>query len=472
MTQVGGLPLSALLPSPRQDGFDRCAAATSLEQACQGLADDLAEQYELPSIYLLVDGRLRCQAARGYFQVVDGFTPDTGVIGRVVTTGTPVVVDDVREVPEFIAAIPGLTAEACVPVRVHGTTVGAISVESTSSLPDDVAERLAVAAERLGSTIERLRGMPPVPLAQRLARIAVGLTSLTDSNEIRLRAVQGAYQLSGMSSASLSQRDETGAWLVVAADGPLAHTLAEWTDDDHRVMAGWVDTGTSSHFPGGVDVPAGYEFLLRSGVRAIAVQPLVVAGRVTGLLTTADTHPVPHDPTVGAAIELLAAQTAASLANAEAMAELSRRAREDPLTGLRNAASFARDLEEAGVGMACLLVDVDHFKHVNDTFGHVAGDRLLCALATELTAHLRDDARIYRVGGDELAVLLPADEAESAAVAQRLIDGARRVRTTVSIGVALVGDGPPQIARLRADKALYRATSQGRDRYAVTALDD
>lgn len=439
----------------------------TLAEACEGLADDLHEQYELPSIYLLVDGRLRCQAARGYFQVVDGFTSGTGVIGRVVTTGVPVVIDDVRQDATFIAAIPGLLAEACVPVRVHGRTVGAINVESTSFLRADIAERLTVAADLLGATLERIGGMPPVPLAQRLARIAVGLTSLTDSDEIRLRVVEGAQQVSGMGTAALSEEDADGRWGVVAATGPLAATLAEWTDEDHRLMAAWVGAGTSSHFPGGVDVPAGYEFLLRAGVRAIAVQPLVVAGRVTGLLTTADTHPVPHDPSVGAALELLAAQTAASLANAEAMAELSRRAKEDPLTGLRNAAAFLQDLEDAGSDTVCVLVDVDHFKQVNDTFGHVAGDRLLCALAAELSAQLRDGAVLYRVGGDEMAVLVPADESVAPGIAQRLVDAARRVRTTVSVGVAHVGTRSPQIARLRADRAMYEAKARGRDQYVV-----
>jgi diguanylate cyclase (GGDEF)-like protein len=465
MTSAGTAALRAALPAQRHGAFARCAAAVTLAEACEGLADDLREDFELPSIYLLVDGRLRCQAARGYFQVVDGFTPSTGIVGRVVSTGQAVVIHDVRQEPAFIAAIPGLLAEAAVPVRVHGELVGAVNVESTTWLPPDVADRLTLAADVLGAAIERLGGMPPVPLAQRLARIAVGLTALTDSAEIRARAVEGALQVSGMSSAAVSEEDDDGRWVVVTASGPLAGTLAEWTDDDHRVIAAWVGAGTSSHFPGGVDVPPGYEFLLRAGVRAIAVQPLVVAGRVTGLLTTADTHPVPHDPTVGAALELLAAQTAASLANAEAMAELSRRAKEDPLTGLRNAASFVEDLALADADTACLLVDVDHFKQVNDTFGHVAGDRLLCALADEMTAHLRGGATLYRVGGDELAVLLPADAHTAGVVAQRLVEAARRVRTTVSIGVALVGAEPPQVARLRADEALYSAKSLGRDRY-------
>ncbi len=462
MTQVA-------VPSRRSTGHPRCAAATSLSAACQGLVDDLHERYALPSVYLLVDGRLRCQAARGYFQVVDGFTSGAGVIGRVVASGEPVVIRDVRRDPDFIAAVPGLVAAATLPVRVHGEVVGAVTVESTSTLPDDVQSEIGEAADALGRAIERLGGMPPVPLAQRLARIAVGLTALTDATEIRARAVAGASQVSGMSSALLSEPDDDGCWAVTAAAGPLAASLAGWTDEDHRVVAAWVQAGTSSHFPGGIDVPPGYEFLLRSGVRSLAVQPLVVAGGVTGLLVTADTHAVEHDPTVGAALELLAAQTAASLSNAEAMAQLSRRAEEDPLTGLRNAASFVEDLDAAGDRTACLLVDVDHFKVVNDTYGHVAGDRLLCALAEELRAHLREDARLYRVGGDELAVLLHADEHEAAVVAQRLLVAARKVRTTVSIGVALVAGGPPTVARLRADRALYLAKAQGRDRYVAAA---
>lgn len=334
----------AAVPAPRTQQYARCAAARTVAEACEGMADDLRETYELPSIYLLVDGRLRCQAARGYFQVVDGFTPSAGIIGRVVARGESVHVEDAQQDPNFIAAIPGLAAEACVPVRVFDEVVGALSVESMARLPDDVVEQLADAAEHLGAAIERVGGMPPVPLAQRLARIAVGLTSLTDAAEIRRRAVDGACEVSGMSSASLSSVGPEGTWVVVTTAGPLSATLAQWTHEEHQVIAAWVEAGTSSHFPGGVDVPKGYEFLHRSDVRAIAVQPLAIGGRVTGLLITADTHPVPHDPSVGAAVELLAAQTAASLANAEAMAELSRRAEEDPLTGLRNAASFAAGL--------------------------------------------------------------------------------------------------------------------------------
>ena len=448
--------------------FPLCSAARTVADACTGLADDLWDSGSLPSVYLLVDGRLRCLAARGYFQVVDGFPPGTGVIGRVVASGVGEVLNDVHLDPDFIAAVPGLRAEASMPVRVAGVVIGSVNLESTTTVDDAGVEALMAAATVLGERIERLGGLPPVPLAQRVARISVGLASSNDATVIRTKAVEGAVELSGMSSAALSGVDADGRWAVRHSSGPLGTTLAGWTDADHRVIARWVGTGTSSHFPGGDHTPPGYEFLLHSGVRAIAVQPLVVGGQVTGLLTTADTDPVAHDPMVGAALELLAAQTAASLATATAIAELSRRAAQDPLTGLSNAAVFAEDLQRhAGTpGWACVLMDLDHFKVVNDTFGHPAGDRLLRALAAELTAEVREGDSLYRLGGDEFAALVRADDADVAlAVAERLVHAARRVRTTISAEVALLAAPGADADSVRggADAALYRAKAAGRD---------
>lgn len=353
-------------PRDRVSSFPRCAAARTLEQACSGLVDDLGEGGTLPSVCLLIDGRLRCQAARGYFQVVDGFSPGTGVIGRVVENGRPEVIHDVSEVPEFIAAIPGLAAEACAPVWVDGNVVGAVNVESGTSLPLDIGVELAAAAAELGSRIEALGGMPPVPLAQRLARIALGLAALTDSEAIVERAVAGAIEISTMTSSALSRCGPDGEWVVAYARGPLAATLREWSQDDHCVIAGWGGPGTSSHFPGGVGVPQEYQFLLRAEVQTIVVQPLFLSDRLIGLLTTADTRPVQHDPTIGAAVEMLAAQTAVSLGMATAIEELRERATQDPLTQLRNAGAFAHDMgRAAGAGnTACLLIDIDHFKAI------------------------------------------------------------------------------------------------------------
>lgn len=457
------------------DAFPRCRAATTVAGACQGLVDDLAADGRLPSVYLLVDSRLRCQAARGYFQVVDGFTTETGVIGRSVRTGRTVVVDDVTADPDFVAAVPGLRGEVCVPVEVGGAVVGAVNLETYTRLPPEAVDAAVAGARVLGEVIERCGGLPAVPIAQRLARAAVSMSSQQDTRAIQQLAVEAATDISGMSSAALSTVVDAGRWAVWAATGPLAESLRAWNDDDHETVAGWVGAGTSSHFPGDGEVPPEYEFLHRAGVRAVSVQPLVAGGAVTGLLTTADAEPRRHDPEVVVALELLATQAACCLGMAVLVDRLNERATRDPLTGLRNGASFTDDLTQAAVSalktgrveVACLLIDLDEFKAVNDSQGHLAGDQVLRQMAAALQRHLRPEDTLYRIGGDELAALVRTrDPADVEEVARRLGAAARTTPCTVSIGAAMVADVPERV-REAADAALYAAKEAGRDAYRL-----
>ena len=123
-----------------------------------------------------------------------------------------------------------------------------------------------------------------------------------------------------------------------------------------------------------------------------------------------------------------------------------------------------------------LYVDVDHFKEVNDTFGHVAGDRLLVEVGRRFTAMLRDSDVVARLGGDEFLVVLTSmrdgEHALTRVQALRTVlaepDGDGVPSATVSIGVRY-DDGtsdPGQVLR-DADAALYRAKNSGRDRVSV-----
>lgn len=193
--------------------FPRCAASTSVRSACAGVVDDLYGRWDLPSVYLLVDGRLRCQASRGYFHISDGLTTSTGVIGRVVSSGIGEIIQDVTGDPSFVAAVPGLRAEVCLPVRVFGVVVGVVNLESRELLGSKVAADVERAAMFLGRRLEVLGGLPVASPAQRLARIAVDMASQTGLRQVRRRAVRGAQEISGMSSAALAYRAGDG-WVI------------------------------------------------------------------------------------------------------------------------------------------------------------------------------------------------------------------------------------------------------------------
>jgi diguanylate cyclase (GGDEF)-like protein/PAS domain S-box-containing protein len=160
----------------------------------------------------------------------------------------------------------------------------------------------------------------------------------------------------------------------------------------------------------------------------------------------------------------------------------------DPLTGLQNRASFAGELQSHadlvrryGADGALLLLDLDHFKYVNDTLGHQAGDQLIGRVATILAGRLRTSDVLARLGGDEFAVLLPrADLRTAQAVAKGLLDALRAERiavprtrdqtVTASIGVAMFEEQDASSGEdvlVCADLAMYDAKEAGRNRVAV-----
>jgi len=168
--------------------------------------------------------------------------------------------------------------------------------------------------------------------------------------------------------------------------------------------------------------------------------------------------------------------------------ELQRLARTDQLTGLSN----RRALLELGESLflasrqrnsplALLMLDLDHFKSINDRFGHLEGDRALVALAQVLRSELRASDVVGRLGGEEFAMILPDTQPEEAAqVAERIVQQLRRTvlwvregdsapprALTASIGLAnrSAADEHPQQLLERADRALYQAKQAGRDRW-------
>jgi diguanylate cyclase (GGDEF)-like protein len=208
---------------------------------------------------------------------------------------------------------------------------------------------------------------------------------------------------------------------------------------------------------------------------------LVLLGAVTYGLDAATA--AEHYQDVMAAAALVVCTVILSGALVESDRTHRRRSTVDPLTGLCNRSALEQRLaeldgrpssEEEGLSHALLLCDLDHFKDVNDRLGHAAGDAVLQDVAYTMRATLRAGDSIYRVGGEEILVVLPgADEAEGVEIAERLRHAVRDrrpvgVEVTVSIGVAVSGSAVDTEELVgQADAALYAAKAGGRDRVVV-----
>ena len=167
-------------------------------------------------------------------------------------------------------------------------------------------------------------------------------------------------------------------------------------------------------------------------------------------------------------------------------AQLKAQARTDPKTGVLNAGAWQGEAVLAvdrarrrGEPLAVLLADIDHFKNVNDTHGHLTGDDMLRVLAAEMRQQVRESDLVGRFGGEEFVILLSGTTAEEACrVAERIRRGVAVVKVltkdtivgvTISIGVAVLRSHGDELCELidAADMALYRAKHTGRDRVCL-----
>jgi diguanylate cyclase (GGDEF)-like protein len=189
---------------------------------------------------------------------------------------------------------------------------------------------------------------------------------------------------------------------------------------------------------------------------------------------------------VGLALAALLAALVLVWSRNERMQELAVQASQDPLTGLKNRRRFEEDLRAElarshryGVPGALLMLDLDHFKQVNDTLGHPAGDRVLAEIAAVLRGRARETDVLARIGGDEFAIVLPrCDLGEAEEVADEIATAIRERMSaergvppiTASIGIAPFGTGRRLSCESvlgRADAAMYEAKGSGRDKVRI-----
>ena len=478
-------PRPPLVLDTGRDTRRQFESATDLRTVGEVACTELRSHDLLPSFYVEREGVLRCIAQLGYWQVMDGIPIGVGLMSRAFRSGRPQRLGP-EDSEDRITAVPGIVAEVAVPVRIGRRTVGVLKVESTSPLTERDEEEIHLTAlameERLG---EVGAGMDDSAL-HRLARSNTELAALTEVELIETAATRMACEISGLSSGLLAMPGVRETLEMKALQGPLGPELRSLSDDvmaglarDVELVSGLMSSGDDR----GLSKPA-MGLLRDAGASSIAVYPVRSVELGQGLLLLADHAPIELELEEREALELLAREAGRALDMAVVMADLRARATRDTLTGLGNLGAFQEALSAIGGRRrgrwAVAMADVDGFKRVNDTYGHLTGDRILRELASSIDTVLRAEDRMYRIGGDEFAAILhDVDEEGARDIGNRMCEVADAIMNEfgagLSIGIAL--PAPYELAAEfleRADRTLYavKREARGTARVAPPAPED
>ena len=383
-----------------------------------------------------------------------------------------------------------------VPVRVGEVVVGAlvadrIEIQSFTGREPELLDGFAALA---GEAIQGARASlgreeldvefkAVYPISQRLATLA----READVRDLLLRS---AGQLVAADGAAVVMTDELETrYVIEAGHGWPADFRGREVGLDERTWAAWVLRSAEEAYL--LDNLAGQEermpvLVLDEGAGrgdSLLAVPLRARNRTLGALVLTAPRGA-FDASFRRVVEILANQAAATISLIKDREQQRQLAVRDGLTGLYNRRAFnellvtaiANEDRREGGRFGLVLVDLDHFKQLNDTYGHPAGDAALRSIARLLAQHLRKGDQAARYGGEEFVVILPgSDEKRAAQAAERLrsaiekhrlvFEGAR-IPLAASFGVAVwPADGrEPESLLASTDRALYAAKEAGRNR--------
>ncbi|HEX7152586.1 MAG TPA: diguanylate cyclase [Thermoanaerobaculia bacterium] len=433
----------------------------------------------------------------------------SGVVGQVALTGEPILLDDVRSVPNYVETMPDARSELCVPVHHKGQTVAVLNLESTrlaafhDQLPllTTVADQIAgaIANARMYDELKQRAGL--MQMMSEVSRTALDAATL---DELLHRVVDYVHSRFPVEIVSILMH-EHGEHVERAVSGAMQFVGQRWPIA--RGVVGRCIRTAQTQFVADVSSDPEYVDVNPSVVAELAV-PIRFRDEVLGVLNVESRSAELFTPANLLAFEAFADQIAGAInlfklraaleeknqaleqANAHlahAIETLQEISAQDGLTGVANRRHFDSLLTSewrrgarAQTPLSLMLIDIDYFKAYNDASGHQAGDDVLRRVATALRDALQRAADVVaRYGGEEFVVLLPDTNAEQVVrLAESLREkiaalgivhpAAPQQRITISVGVTTtVPERDPSLAEAfvrRADVALYEAKRSGRNR--------
>jgi diguanylate cyclase (GGDEF)-like protein len=410
-----------------------------------------------------------------------------GITGTAAKARRPIYSPDVSKDPRYIVHDPTTRSELAIPLMVRDEVVGVLDCQSDQPafFDNETVDLLTLFATQasIGLQNAKLYSMLQRRAAQLEAinAIAKRTTVELDLKELLDRLCNQLPQSFHVEQVAIFLRDEDGDLILRAQQGTLSGLKL-----GDRLPAGYACTSGGERRPYCGDPMLCPAACFPAGREEVCL-PLVSYGENIGLLICVTKQNKAFLANDIQALESVADILATATQNARYVDRVRQLAYRDGLTGVFNRRYFdSRLVDEVtraaryGGGASVLMIDLDHFKKVNDDFGHMVGDDVLRAVSALFLRHLRKVDVVCRYGGEEFAVVLPATQgASAAAVAEKLRRAVANAEfagvpypVTVSIGVAEFpahGITRDDIVRA-ADVALYSAKEAGRNQVCLASV--
>ncbi len=435
------------------------------------------------------------------------FAAGEGIFGALLKRGVPVRMNGMsalKGVTHYEPGGPAVSALVAVPIIEGGGLVRGVLVadrlENKPFSEDD--ERLlqiiagevlrAIEVERVMSYIRRSRDEK-----DRFFRAIEELNRAGSPDQVFLAVLESARQVAPLEFCAVT--------LVSEQDGQRVHRIMRMSGvtsagralegqsfpDNNGLVANVVRYGAPlpGRDAGAMDRQIIFDDDTQiRGLQSLKIFPLVAGDRILGTVVAGSRKKGAFDNDELRMLEVIAIQAAQAVLRAQLFEAMEKMATTDGLTGLFNHRTFQGRLDEQlatarryGRKLSFILTDIDHFKPVNDTYGHQTGDYVLKGVARILKEQARDTDIVARYGGEEFAIIMPETDAKGAhAIAERIRERVLKevfqteqgpLKVTLSLGVATFPDQNVEKAQLieLADQCLYFAKDHGRNQSVTVA---